>query len=73
MEEAINSFLGAISNVTTMLRDFITSLSADYMTIILLVLSLGAGYWIHTKYPNGVGKMVFILYGIIIFLMLRFI
>jgi len=73
MEEAINSIFVAIGSVTQSIRSFIGSFAPDYMTLILLAISLVTGYYLNRKFPNFATKAMFISYGLILFLLLRFV
>lgn len=73
MEEMFNSIFGFLGQITSVVRDFITSLSAEYSTAILLGLSMVGGYFLYKKYPQTFNKIIFVLLGLVIFLMLRFI
>lgn len=73
VEQIFTSVFGAIGQVTGILRGLVNSIAPEYTTLILLGLSLAGGYYLNKKYPNLNAKVVFVLYGLIIFLILRFV
>ena len=73
IEGAVNSFLGVIGQITGAIRGMITSLAPEYSTIVLLAVSFAGGYYLNQRYPNALTKWAFVLYGIIFFLLLKFV
>jgi len=73
LESGFTSAFSLIGSITGVIRNLINSIAADYFSIVLLGLSLLAGWYLAKRYPKIEGYWTIALYGIIIFLLLRFV
>jgi hypothetical protein len=73
IEETINTGFGFLHNITDFIRQQLIKSAPDYVTLILLGLSIGIGYYLNNKYPGLLTKVSFLWLGLIVFLILKFI
>lgn len=72
VEDIIIKALTTLHGLTDSLRGFIAGLAPEYVTIILLALSMIGGYFLVKKMPNFLIRIpLWVLYGLIFFLLLR--
>ena len=68
-----NSLFSMIGSVTAMVRDLVVKFAPDYSTLVLLGLGMLGGYYMSKKFPKLEGYYAIAIYGLLIFLLLRFV
>ena len=68
-----NSLFSLIGSITGAIRDMVVKTMPNYSTLILLGLGILGGWYLAKKFPKLDGYYTIALYGIIIFLLLRFV
>jgi len=73
LETTFQSVFSLIGQVTGTIRSLITSIAADYSSLILLVLSILGGWYLAKRFPKLDGYYTILVYVLAIFLLLRFV
>ena len=66
----INGFFGFLHSIFEAIRNALVP--TGYMNLILLAAGLGAGFYLTRRYPVMNPRLVWLWYGLLIFLAIRF-
>lgn len=69
----IDGIFNAIGVATKAIRDLVHSFAPDYYILILFGISVLGGWYINKKYPGLLNRYAIVGYGMIIFLLLRYV
>jgi hypothetical protein len=70
----LDSFFNVIGAITGFIRETTKLITVNYYNIVLLLLAIFGAYFIWKKYPTINNRyVIFTLYALILFLVLRFI
>ena len=76
MVEVVGIFgtvLGYLSSIMGTVRGVIVSVAGDWANIVMLGIAVVGGYYISKRYPAISGTTAIILYGLLLFLLLKFV
>lgn len=69
----IDSVFDLLSNVTEMLRSTLSSIAPGYETLIILGVSMVGAYYFWQRMPEIRGYALLMIYGLVLFLVLKFV
>jgi hypothetical protein len=77
-ESMFTSLFGVIHSVTSAIRDMIIKMAPEYATLIMLGACMVGAFFLDKKHPSSAKQFLFLpqnvwLFGLIFFLILRFV